>query len=217
MKRRSFLATLAAGAVAVSGCVSNVNSHAKRERLMSTPTEPVTKSGKTYTNCLSDVDMIQHQNFNGEIPICWNENISNIEGIYIADLERLREDEWYTVNGIVSTSNQREALQYKKDLDGIEQVEEFIEDTDLSNNTIIINYWKISEYQRLDIEFVKWGKSSGFNDEVFNIAMDLEFSDINNDYDYGSLENMIVTVIRISDEIERASFRTGNVDRLADC
>lgn len=161
--------------------------------------------------------MSQHQNFNGEIPIRWDETIGDIDGIYKADLEGLREDEWYTVNGIVSTTNQREALQYEKNLDGIEKVEEFIEETDLSSNTLILNYWKISEYERLDVEFVKWGKASGFNDEVFNIALDLEFSEISDDYGHGSLENMILTVIRIPVEIERAMFRTGSVDRLRNC
>lgn len=218
MKRRLFLATLAAGAVGISGCASTGNNFTEGERQSLTPTVPLTGSDRTYTNCISDVETIQHQNFNGEIPISWNGNTGNVNGIYKTDLERLREKEWYTANGIVSTSKQRKALQYKKDIDGIEEMEEFIESTDLSSNTIIINYWKITEYERPDVEFVKWGKARGSSDGLFDIAIQLNFSDMNNGNSHGSVENMIVTVVRIPDEIERAnSLRTGNVERLTSC
>jgi len=109
-------------------------------------------------------------------------------------------------------------LEYADDLDGINKVNEFIENTDLSNEGIFINYWKITEYQKLEVEFIKWGKASGFNDVHYHIALDQEFVDITDEHEPSSLENVIVTVIRIPDEIERAaSVKGGSVDRLSNC
>lgn len=204
MERRSFLAILAGGAVGVSGCTSNAP--------MPSPTETLTEVPLPYSNCVSDVEMVQIRNSDNEVPLRWPK--------YDWEIQDLEETTSLpkSVMWVVFSSNDREELEYASDLDGIEEVKAFIENTDFSNQTLFLYQSQTGPCETLEVNFVTWQEVERPNGNHHNIAIDREFSKPDGDCDRNSSNNIITTVIRIPEKMEeRNRLTAGSITRASDC
>jgi len=108
-----------------------------------TPTPTAAESTLTYSNCIVNPETIQIRNPDGTRPIRSATHSSGGEDIDF--------DVWFVLN-----QNQRRALEFASNVEGIAEVRQFIENTDLSSQTVAIIQYNFDSCKSIDVEFVKW-------------------------------------------------------------
>lgn len=182
--RRQALGSTAGLVCGIAGCSTSSGSDPV------TPT--VTESDLAYSNCAADLDTIQIRNTEGKLPIrstthSGGEKLTNTAGY---------SDVWY-----VSNPTQRQALTYETASDDIQEVKDFIDNTDLSSHTVAIYQFHFDSCATVDVEFAKWEEIDRGEHEGYSIAIKARHSSRDGECDSVPSEHIEATVIRIPADI----------------
>ena len=104
---------------------------------------------------------------------------------------------WISTRWIVASPSERDALTYTADATGVGAVREFIDDTDLSEHSLLVYQYNYDHCAPLEVERVLWGDSA---DGAYDIA--IEFADEKQQTDEPCEKATLTTVLRLPAVIE---------------
>lgn len=199
VSRRQTLGFISGAFCMTAGCTTTSGS-------VPTDTPTMTESNLTYSNCVANPDTIQIRNPEGNRPIRSTTHEYSDEDFRI--------DVWY-----VSNPNQRDALEYASNVDGIEGVIEFLENTDLSRHTVVVIQFNFDSCETIDVEFVKWQEVENGKRTGHKVAIRAPLSIPDGECPRDSTEYIEATVLRIPADVNEilSSSVGGAVDPAANC
>ena len=107
---------------------------------------------------------------------------------------------WSSAEWLVTTDMEREALSYSETADGIASVEQYVENTDLAEHTILIKQMEYSECSTFDPRRISWSEGEAGRTDVHVYFEDVERD---SDCDVADPEFVQATVLRAPSSVRK--------------
>lgn len=69
--------------------------------------------------------------------------------------------EWSSVHWVVSSQREQGALEFTDETQGVPAAEEFVRETDLATETVLVHQYKVEECSTRQLNRLQWKKSTG--------------------------------------------------------
>jgi len=142
--RRDALSLVGASLLALAGCSGETSEPGDGQSQTPTAAEP------DYSHVVDDPDAVRVRNSNGE-PAVRSSVESPGEDIFESSAT------WDYEDWLLTTSSERAALTFSDGTTGVEEATGFINGTDLSEETVLVHQYNISECETRRIDQLKWG------------------------------------------------------------
>lgn len=177
--RRQIISSLSALTFSAAGCTS-IGKQTK-----SIPTSTHTDSEEVFNSCKEVESWRIARHSDGDPPIRSN--------VYEPPFD------WTSTEWLVTTTSEREALNYSSSSDEIKSTKQYIENTNLSKHTILIKQMDYNECITLEPRHISWSESGTRGSDI-----QLRFEEVDRDSecDLADPEFVQASVLRIPSRIQ---------------